>query len=151
MQGWTALDHRFRSQIQIIGETQKFYRQRIPESSCVKKETVVIYILITSRNGDRRIRQSIRNKQTSIENKQVEPVEAVQMSIYQSNTFRKDLSWLHFDNEPRVQERQQVKNQQSCISVFAAYLTVPCSNQEHQQRRDNIPCMAILQIYRDTE
>ena len=27
--------------------------------------------------------------------------------MYQSNTCRKDLSWLHFREEPRVQERQQ--------------------------------------------
>ena len=50
------------------------------------------------------------------------------MKIYQSNTYRKDLSWLHFDDEPRVQEKQQVKDQQSCIFVFVAYLTVPTSN-----------------------
>ena len=37
--------------------------------------------------------------------KDVEPVGPVLMNIYQSNTYRKDLSWLHFDNEPRVQER----------------------------------------------
>ena len=43
------------------------------------------------------------NVQTSIENKEVEPVEPVQMNIYQSNTYRKDLSRLHFDDEPRVQ------------------------------------------------
>ena len=44
------------------------------------------------------------------------------MNIYQSNTYRNNLSWLHFDNEPRVQERYQVKDQQSCISIFVAYL-----------------------------
>ena len=33
-----------------------------------------------------------------------------------------DLSWLHFDDEPRVQERQQVKDKRSCISV---YITLP--------------------------
>ena len=32
-------------------------------------------------------------------NKEVEPVEPVQMNIYQNNTYRKDLSWLHFKNE----------------------------------------------------
>ena len=42
------------------------------------------------------------------------------MNIYHSNTYRKDLSWLHFDDEPRVQGRQQVKDQQSCITVFVA-------------------------------
>ena len=28
----------------------------------------------------------------------------------------------YFEDEPRVQERQQVKDQQSCISIFVAYL-----------------------------
>ena len=42
--------------------------------------------------------------------KEVEPVEPVQMNIYQSNTYRRDLSWLNFDDEPRVQEKQQVKD-----------------------------------------
>ena len=36
---------------------------------------------------------------------EVEPAESVQMNMYQSNTYRKDLNWLHFGDEPRVQER----------------------------------------------
>ena len=44
----------------IIGQRKAFYRQRIPESSCARKETVDIDILGTSRNGDRKIMQSIR-------------------------------------------------------------------------------------------
>ena len=44
----------------IIGQRKAFYRQRIPESSCARKETVDIVILVTSRNGDRKIMQSIR-------------------------------------------------------------------------------------------
>ena len=44
----------------IIGQRKALYRQRIPESSCVKKQTVDIEILVTSRNGDRKIMQSIR-------------------------------------------------------------------------------------------
>ena len=44
----------------IIGQGKAFYRQRIPESSCWRKETVDIDILVTSRNGDRKIMQSIR-------------------------------------------------------------------------------------------
>ena len=48
-------------------------------------------------------------KQTSLEKKEVEPVEPVQVNIHQSDTYRKELSWLCFYNEPRVQERQQVK------------------------------------------
>ena len=49
------------------------------------------------------------NDQTSLENKEEEPLESVQTNIYQSNTFRKDLNWLHFEDDPRVQERQHVK------------------------------------------
>ena len=37
-----------------------FYRQKILESSCARKETVDIDILVTSTNGDRQIMQSIR-------------------------------------------------------------------------------------------
>ena len=44
----------------IIGQRKAFYRQRIPEPSCAKKETVDIDILATSRNCDRKIMQSIR-------------------------------------------------------------------------------------------
>ena len=44
----------------IIGQRKVFHRQRIPESSCARKETVDIDILVTSRNGDRKIMQSIR-------------------------------------------------------------------------------------------
>ena len=52
----------------------------------------------------------------------MEPVEPVQMNIHQSNTYRKDLR-LHFDDEPRVQEKQQEKDQQSCTSVFCSLWT----------------------------
>ena len=38
------------------------------------------------------------------------------------------LSLPHFDDKPRVQEKQQVKEQQSCIFAFAACLTIPSSN-----------------------
>ena len=44
----------------IIDQRKAFYRQRIPESSCVRKQTVDIDILVTSRNGDRKIMQSFR-------------------------------------------------------------------------------------------
>ena len=42
----------------IIGQRKAFYRQRIPEPSCARKETVDIDILVTSRNGVRKIIQS---------------------------------------------------------------------------------------------
>ena len=44
----------------IIGQRKTFCRQRIPESSCARKEIVDIDILVTSRNGDRKIMQYIR-------------------------------------------------------------------------------------------
>ena len=44
----------------IIGQRKAFYRQRIPVSSCVRKETADTDILVTSRNGDTKIMQSIR-------------------------------------------------------------------------------------------
>ena len=50
------------------------------------------------------------------------------MKIFQSNTYRKDLSWLHGVNEPRGQEKEQVKDEQSYISVFEVYLTISSSN-----------------------
>ena len=39
----------------IIGQRKVFYRQRIPSLCCARKETVHIDILVTSRNGDRKI------------------------------------------------------------------------------------------------
>ena len=41
----------------------------------------------------------------------MEQVEPVLKNIYQRNTYRKDLSWSHFDDVPRVQKKQQVKDQ----------------------------------------
>ena len=68
------------------------------------------------------------NEWTTFNNKEVEPVEPVQMNIiYQSNTYNRDLSWLHYFDEPRVQ-RQQMKDQQSCIFAFVAYLAIQSSN-----------------------
>ena len=48
------------------------------------------------------------NEQTFLENK-VEPVELVKTNIYQNNTYKEDFSLLHFNSEPRVQEKQQEK------------------------------------------
>ena len=44
----------------IIGQNKAFYRQRIPVFSCTRKKTVDIDILVTSRNGDTKIMQSIK-------------------------------------------------------------------------------------------
>ena len=50
----------------IIGQRKAFYRQRIPEPSCARKETIDIDILVTSRNVDRKIMQSIRMKNNQL-------------------------------------------------------------------------------------
>ena len=44
----------------IIGQGKAFCGQRIPEFSHARKETVDVDILVTSRNGHRKIMQSIR-------------------------------------------------------------------------------------------
>ena len=43
----------------IIGQGKTFYRMKIPEPSCARKETVDIDILVASKNGDRKIIQAI--------------------------------------------------------------------------------------------
>ena len=35
----------------------------------------------------------------------------VQINIYQSNSYKNDLSWLCFEDEPRVQKRQQIEDE----------------------------------------
>ena len=42
------------------GQRKELYKKGIPESSCARTETVDIDILVTSRNGDRKIMQSIK-------------------------------------------------------------------------------------------
>ena len=43
-----------------MGQRKAFYWQRIPESRCGRKENFDVDILVTSRNDDRKIMQSIR-------------------------------------------------------------------------------------------
>ena len=62
----------------IIGQRKAFYKQRIPESSCARKETVGIDILVISSSGDHAICQS--NEETSTENKEMELVKPVEMT-----------------------------------------------------------------------
>ena len=78
----------------------------------MRKQTVGIDILVTSRKGDRKIMQSIRiTSRPPMRKKEVEQAEPVQFNFCKSNTYRKDLSWLHFDDEPRAQERYKIKDQ----------------------------------------
>ena len=127
--------------------------QEIPEYNCAGKETVYIDIQECNMQEwwqkDSAIYQN--NEQISLEKKEL-LVKLVLTNIYQSNTYREDLNWLDFDNEPRVQEKQQVNDQQFCVFIFAACVTISSSNQRHQPRLDNIiPYMDVWQIYRDIE
>ena len=82
--------------IQIMGQRKVFYRQRIPEGSCARKVIVEINILVTSRNGDRKFMQSIT------------------ITSRPPSTIRKWKQLSQFGCE--------VKDQQSYISAFIAYL-----------------------------
>ena len=86
------------------------------------------------------------NEQTSLEKKEVEPVEPVLKYTCQNSTYRKDLSSPHFDDKLRVQKKQQGNGQQSRIFFFfVACITIPSSNYRYQPRRDNsIPYMGVL-------
>ena len=53
---------------------------------------------------------------------EVEPVQVIQMNNYQSDSYRKDLSWLHSDDEPRVQETQRVKDQDPQLGAMLSFL-----------------------------
>ena len=53
------------------------------------------------------------------------------MNVYQSNIYWKNLRWLHFEDEPRVQEKQEVKDQQYYIYPFLKliqYLRAPSTS-----------------------
>ena len=64
--------------------------------------------------------------------------------------YRKDLNCLHFDDKPRVQQRQLALDHQSYIPILVAYLTYPSRIQEYQPKyHNNIPCKGIWQIYSD--
>ena len=50
------------------------------------------------------------------------------MNIYHSDTYRKDLSWLHFYDYRRVRERQQVLDEQSYITATVTYVVYPSNS-----------------------
>ena len=85
--------------------TGKHCKSRIPESPQGKKlltQTSLQHLkMVTEKNHI----IYHNNMQTYLENKEVKPVEPVQMNIYQINNYRKDLSWLYFNDGTRVQER----------------------------------------------
>ena len=56
---------RLKATTKIIGQRKAIPAKRIPETSCARKETVDTEIVVTSRNSDRKIMQSIRIKSRS--------------------------------------------------------------------------------------
>ena len=87
----------------IIGQGKAFYRQRILGSSCARKETVDIDILVASRNGDRKVMQSIRITSTITSLERVEVKFERKLQLLVKLSFREfcdsKLSGLYpFDN-----------------------------------------------------
>ena len=80
--------------------------QRIPESTCLRNETGDIDLLVTSRNGHRKIMQLIRiaSRPPSRERKG-NKLSQFRETPTKSNTYRKDSSWLQFNYEPKIQGR----------------------------------------------
>ena len=77
----------------FISPRKAFCRQRVSESYYVRKETVGIDIFITPRNGDRAIKQTFRIFEWACYKNQVmKPFQHVEVNIYQSNAYRKDLA-----------------------------------------------------------
>ena len=115
----------------IIGQRKAFYRQRTPGSSCARKETVDIAILVTSRYGDRKIMQFIRitSRLTSRKGKWN------QLSQFWKTSTKVIPTEKTYTGHNLTMN--QVKDQQSCISFLVACLTIPRSNWGHQSRRDN--------------
>ena len=63
----------------------------------------------------------LNSKFTFHKNDEVGSGQPVQINIYQSNNYRKGLYWLNFNNKPWVEERHQLKDQQSHTQVSIAY------------------------------
>ena len=79
-------------QIKNLVKHKKISKYYDPNCNNVRKRTDEMEILITYRNIGR------KDAWTSLKNTDVEPTGPVQIKIYQSNTYRKDLDWLPFDN-----------------------------------------------------
>ena len=63
----------------------------------------------------------------------MELVQPVQLNIYHGNICRKDLGWIHFDNEPRVQEKHLVWDQWSYATISKQYPIYSSINSVWQQ------------------
>ena len=112
--------------IYIKGLRWAFFRQRIPKFSYTRKKLLTKKSCEQPKNDDRKINSYYKSEQTYHDNKEMEAVYPVQMSIYLGSTKRKDFSYLHFNNKPRFPETQQVF--WPIILVSVAYSANPSSN-----------------------
>ena len=79
------------------------------QSSCARKEMVDIDVFETSRKSVRKIMQSIRiTSRLSLRKRKWDQLRQF---------WRTSTKIPHFHNEPRVQEKQEVKGQQTCMLI----------------------------------
>ena len=81
-----------RKATKIIGQRKAFIGREF-QSLAKQGKKLLTDILVKSRNGEKKNHAIYQNnEQTSLKNKEVEPVELVQMNIYQKNTYRVKLA-----------------------------------------------------------
>ena len=91
--------------------------------------------------------QPIRTTNVPPTTEDIEPVQPVQMSIYKSNTYKKDLSWLYFRAESKFQRRRKQMNDKQCftpVSVgYQAYSNSKWKVQSRNDKNNSIPCKKV--------
>ena len=113
--------------IQIISQRKAFYRQRIPESSCARKEVVDIGILTTSRNGD------LKN-------------EPVKMNIYQSNTKRKEKRLKLATFRRSTKSSRDVASEESTV-LHIRFGSLSNNSKQQLATRFDAPCFQLVQQF----
>ena len=115
----------------MIGQRKSFYRQRIPECSCVRKDTLDIDFLVTSGNGDRKTMQSIRitnrpplriRKWNQLSQFRWTSTKVIAIERLKGATF-----WRWAKGSREVASERHAKS----------YLTIPSSSEEYQSRYDS--------------
>ena len=116
---------------------------RSSESSYFWKETVDKYILVTSRNGDRKIIQSIRITSRYLSGiRKRSQLSQFTWTSTSSNTYRKDLSWLYFDNESMAQREASGEGSRVLHIRF-------CSLSSNFKKQIGAPAKTWLQLLQD--
>ena len=104
----------FRSQVRERHSTGREFQSLPVRGNCLHRHPYKIYEWSLKNHANYQ-----NNEWISHRNKETEPAQPVQMNIYQSNTYRKDLSQLHFYDGPRIQERQQLLDHVNYLSQNA--------------------------------